>query len=73
MQKATWIYVGLAYLLTWTVTLVSYFSYRAGMLTLDQLNLVYNLGALGPFIAAFASAGLCYGAEGVRGLYSTGK
>ncbi len=71
MNKITWTYTLLTYLITWSITLTSYFLYKAGTLTYNQLNLIYNFGALGPFVGAIISARLFYGIEGVKKLFST--
>lgn len=71
MNRITWTYTLLAYFITWSITLTSYFLYRCNSLTFNQLNLIYNFGALGPFIASIVSAWLYYGKEGLKKLFST--
>ncbi len=71
MNKTTWTYVFITYLITWSITLVSYFLYKNGSLTYNQLNLIYNFGALGPFIGAIFSARFFYGKQGLKKLFST--
>ncbi len=70
MNRTTWTYVIITYLITWTITLTTYLFYKTGRLTLDQLNLIYNFGALGPFIGALISAKVFYGNSGVNKLFS---
>jgi membrane protease YdiL (CAAX protease family) len=40
-------------------------------LSLNQLNLIYNIGALGPFLGAIISAKWFYGKVGVKKLFAT--
>lgn len=70
MSKASVTYILISYFVTWTVTLVSYGFYKADSLTLNQLNLIYNFGALGPFLGAVISARLFYGKAGLYKLFS---
>ncbi len=63
----------ITYIITWSITLVSYVFYKADFLTLDQLNLIFNFGALGPFLGAIISAKMFYGNKGVTKLFSTLK
>lgn len=69
MTKPAWLFVFIAYLITWTITLSGYFSFRGGAILLDQLNLIYNFGALGPFIAAIVCARCFYPPDGVKTLF----
>ena len=71
MTKPVWTYVFITYLITWSVTLLGFFLYKGGSLTLDQLNLIYNVGALGPFVAAIVCARLFYKPDGVSTLFAT--
>lgn len=71
MNKTTWTYTLITFLVTWGITLTSYCLYKTRTLTLDQLNLIYNFGALGPFLGAVISAKLFYGNGGIRTLFST--
>ena len=71
MNKITWTYTCIAYFITWSITLISYFLYKDGTLTYNGLNLIYNFGALGPFIGAILCARLYYGKQGLKKLFST--
>ncbi|MCW3102941.1 MAG: putative rane protein [Bacteroidetes bacterium] len=71
MNRAAWTYILIAYLVTWSITLTAYCLYRTGALTLDQLNLVYNVGAAGPLLGALISAKIYYGNSGIKKLFST--
>ncbi len=71
INKIFWVYSAITYFVTWTITLVSYYLYTLEKITLELLNLIYNLGALGPFVGAVISAKLFYGDFGVRKLFST--
>jgi membrane protease YdiL (CAAX protease family) len=73
VSRASWIYVIIAYVITWSITLVSYYLYKINILSLDQLNLIYNFGALGPFVGAITCAKIFYGREGIKKLFSTLK
>lgn len=52
MTKVTWTYIVIAFGITWGICLPAYYLYSRGTLTLNQLNLIYNGGALGPFVGA---------------------
>ena len=71
MNKTCWTYTLITYFITWTISLGSYFMYKAGSISYDTLALVFNFGALGPFIGAIVSAKLYYGNKGVATLFST--
>lgn len=71
MAKPVTIYIGLTYLVTWGTTLLFYFLYTSGMISLNELNLYYNIGALGPFISAVIAARSIYGKEGLAKLLGT--
>ncbi|MBC7865844.1 MAG: CPBP family intramembrane metalloprotease [Bacteroidia bacterium] len=71
MNRIILAFCGITFFITWGITLTSYFLYRHGTLSLDQLNLIYNLGALGPFIGAIACAAIFYGNTGIKKLFST--
>lgn len=73
MNKVIWTYIFITYLITWSITLISYTLYKLNVLSFDQLNLIYNFGALGPFIGAVSSAKLFYSSTGVNKLFSTFK
>lgn len=73
MNRTIWIYIVITYFVTWSITLVSYALYRKNILSLDQLNLIYNFGALGPFLGALLSAKFFYGQAGIKKLFSTLK
>lgn len=68
MTKPAWIYAFITYAVTWSITLTSYFFYTQGSITLDQLNLLYNFGALGPLAGALVCARVFYGRGGVSAL-----
>jgi membrane protease YdiL (CAAX protease family) len=53
------------------MVLTAYMLFKQGMWTMDQLNMVYNLGALGPLLGAVISARIFYGHAGVKKLFST--
>ena len=69
MTKPAWAYAFITYLITWSITLSIYFLYKQGSITLDQLNLLYNFGALGPFVGAIVAARIFYKRDGVRSLF----
>jgi membrane protease YdiL (CAAX protease family) len=71
ISKILWVYSAITYFITWTISLSSYYLYKIGDITLDQLNLIYNFGALGPFLGGIISAKLFYGNFGVEKLFST--
>ncbi|MBL8019880.1 MAG: CPBP family intramembrane metalloprotease [Leptospirales bacterium] len=71
MTRIVWIYCGLAYLFTWSTSLLAYAAYTRAFLTLNQLNLIYNLGALGPFLAAMICSRYFYGRPGLRKFLGT--
>ncbi|MBA2614096.1 MAG: CPBP family intramembrane metalloprotease [Bacteroidetes bacterium] len=73
MNKATWSYIFITYFVTWGIILTSYAFYKTGSITFDQLNLIYNFGALGPFLGALICAKLFYGKAGVKTLFSALK
>ena len=69
MTKPVWTYAFIAYLITWSITLSIYFLYKHGFITLDELNLLFNFGAIGPFVGAIVAARIFYKREGVRALF----
>ena len=71
MNRTTWTYVFITYLVTWSITLISYSFYKVGTLSLDQLNLIYNFGALGPLLGALICSWVFYGNKGVKTLFFT--
>jgi uncharacterized protein len=71
VSRVTWTYVIIAFAVTWSVILVSYGCYKAGMISLGSLNLVYNFGALGPLAGALIAAKVFYGRNGIKKLFST--
>jgi len=73
MNRVTWTYVFITYLVTWGITLTSYTFYKSNSITFNQLNLIYNFGALGPFMGALICAKLFYGKSGVKKLFSAVK
>jgi membrane protease YdiL (CAAX protease family) len=73
MTKPTCTYIFITYLITWSIVIFSYYFYKIDILSLDQLNLIYNFGALGPFLGAIVSAKIFYGNKGIKKLFSTFK
>lgn len=73
MNRVTWTYMFITYFITWGITITSYCLYKTSVLTFDQLNLIYNFGALGPCLGALISAKIYYGNDGVKKLFSTFK
>src|SRR5690242_17839800 len=71
MSKPTWVYTVITYLITWGVCVPAYLLYRDGVFSLEELNLIYNFGALGPFIGAVVCAGIFYGSVGIKQLFSS--
>lgn len=71
MKRPIVIYTAVAYAVTWGIVLTAYAFYRDGDLTLTQLNLLYNAGALGPLVGAWIAAKATYGNAGTKKLFST--
>ncbi|MEO5928725.1 MAG: CPBP family intramembrane glutamic endopeptidase [Candidatus Kapaibacterium sp.] len=71
MGKPLWLYGGTAYGITWIIVLVLYLLHQHGDINRDELNLYFNLGALGPFLGAIIAASVCYGQAGVGRLFAT--
>lgn len=63
-------YVAIAYAITWTVVGGLYGLYRRDVITRDELNVWFNVGALGPPAAAIITTRLMYGAQGLKRLWS---
>lgn len=68
-DETCWVCAFITYAVTWSITLTSYFYYKQGSITLDQLNLIYNFGALGPFAGALVCERAFYGRKGVTALF----
>lgn len=73
MNKQLWIYIGITYFITWTIVFGIYFLYTQNSLTLNQLNILYTFGSLGPFLSAIITTQLFYKKDGLRRLFATLK
>jgi len=71
MSKTTWTYTFITFLFTWSIVLVAYGLYQSGSISRQQLDLVYNLGALGPLAGGLLCAWIFYGRQGVKKLLVT--
>lgn len=71
MIRPLWTYIGIAYGITWTVLLGFYYLYVQGSISHDELNLYYNIGALGPFLASIITTYLFYNKAGLKKLFAT--
>lgn len=71
MKKAIWIYILMTFAVTWGIVLGAYEAYRTRILTLDELNFIYSLGAIGPLVGALVSARICYGPGAIRKIMRT--
>ena len=71
MNKQIWTYIFIAYLLTWTFVIGIYFLYNQNSLTINQLNIYFTLGSLGPFLSAIITTQLFYKKEGLKKLFAT--
>jgi membrane protease YdiL (CAAX protease family) len=70
MDKRVVLYTLLAYAFTWTILFALQAAYTASFISKDQMNLLYNFGALGPSIAAVITAYTFYKKAGVTALFS---
>lgn len=73
MGLASWTYILITFLITWSISFISYFLFKNEKISFDTLNSIYNFGALGPFLGALTSAMMFYGKSGVGKLFSTLK
>jgi membrane protease YdiL (CAAX protease family) len=71
LQRPELIYLIVAFLITWLLTIACFLLYKAAIINIDQLNILYNLGALGPPIAAWYASYKCYSSNGPRALLQT--
>jgi uncharacterized protein len=71
MNRIAWCYCIITFLISWSISLGSYFLYKAEFISFVQLNLIFNLAALGPFLAALITAQYFYGKEGKIKLLAT--
>ncbi len=71
MNKQIWTYIILTYVISWTIILSLYFLYTQNTITLNQLNLYFVFGAIGPFLSAIFTSYLFYKQDGVRKLFNT--
>lgn len=70
MNKPEWTYICITFLITWGISISSYLFFRNGNISYNALNIIYNFGALGPFIGSIVSARIFYGTEGLKKLFS---
>ena len=70
MTRPLWTYVCIAYGITWTIVLGIYFLYKQATISRDELNIYFNFGALGPFLASIITAYIFYGKTGLAKLFS---
>ena len=73
MNKQLWTYIGITYFITWTLVFGIYFLYTQNSITLNQLNIFYTFGSLGPFLSAIITTFLFYKKDGLRRLLATLK
>jgi uncharacterized protein len=71
MKRAVWIFIAVTFAVTWGIVLGAYLAYRNDLLSLNGLNLVYSVGAIGPLAGAVVSASVCYGGAGIRRVFRT--
>lgn len=71
MSRQLWIFIIIAYAITWPIVLGLYFLYTQHKISLDQLNILYCFGAAGPSLAAIITTAVCYKKAGVRALLDT--
>ncbi|GAA4449974.1 CPBP family intramembrane glutamic endopeptidase [Rurimicrobium arvi] len=71
MSRQLWIFVIIAYAITWPIVFGLYFLYTQNRISLDQLNILYCFGSAGPFLAAIITSAVCYKNAGVRALLDT--
>jgi len=61
----------MAYSITWTFVIGIYFLYTQHSITLNQLNIYYILGSLGPFLSAIITTQIFYKKDGLKKLFAT--
>jgi membrane protease YdiL (CAAX protease family) len=69
MKRIIPTYIFITFLVTWTITFLIYFLFRQEIISRVQLDLLYNFGALGPFLGGVISARIFYGRAGVKKLF----
>ena len=71
MNKQLWTYIVITYSTTWTIVIGIYFLYKQNTITLNQLNINFTLGSLGPFLSAIITTKLFYKKDGLHKLFAT--
>lgn len=71
MTYITWIYTIITYLTTWGIIIPFYLLYKKGTININELNLIYNFGALGPLIGALICSWKFYGKRRISVLFSS--
>lgn len=71
MQRPLISFVLITYLISWFLVLTFYFLYRDGLISLEMLNLLGSLGAVGPFLSSILSTKMFYKQDGLKKLFST--
>ncbi|MFM9910777.1 MAG: type II CAAX prenyl endopeptidase Rce1 family protein [Chitinophagaceae bacterium] len=70
-MKQLWTYIIIAYSITWTFVIGIYFLYTQNAISLNQLNIYFTFGSLGPFISAIITTKLFYKRDGLKKLFAT--
>jgi membrane protease YdiL (CAAX protease family) len=63
--KIVLLYIAVTFSITWLITIACYLLFKFNIISLNQLNLLFNLGALGPFLGALISTRAFYGKKTV--------
>lgn len=71
MKRQLITYTLIAYLISWSSVLSFYCFYKSGLISLEMLNLLGSLGAVGPFLSAIISTKIFYKKEGLKKLFSS--
>ena len=71
MSKQLWTYIIIAYSITWTFVIGIYLLYRQNGISLNQLNIYFTFGSLGPFLSAIITTQLFYKKDGLKKLFAT--
>lgn len=71
MSKKLWIYIIIAYSITWTFVICIYFLYTQNTISLNQLNIYFTFGSLGPFLSSIITTQLFYKKDGLKKLFAT--
>jgi uncharacterized protein len=71
MNKQIWTYIFIAYFLTWIFVIGIYFLYTQNSITLNQLNIYFTFGSLGPFLSAIITTQLFYKKDGLKKLFAS--